>query len=226
MPETLGQILEHLLSVSNQCENCSKRLKEHGKKWCVRCISIWARKENYEKHPCQLARKLIEMVGDEYAMATIEDIPEPFGREISETTKDIYLWGAVGVGKTFAMSAMIKHFLTYGFECERINFDGFCSKVRSTMNNNSTLTEHELVSQLANIDKLFIDDIGLRSKQETDFAYITFYNIIDQRQARRLQTFISTNKSIEQLTDSFDDRIASRLSTAVNIHMTGKDRRR
>jgi DNA replication protein DnaC len=40
-----------------------------------------------------------------------------------------------------------------------------------------------------------------------------------------LPTFISSNKNIEQLGQSFDARVASRLRTAVVIEMTGQDRR-
>jgi DNA replication protein DnaC len=90
----------------------------------------------------------------------------------------------------------------------------------------STKTEWDLIDPLKDVDKLFIDDLGLRVKQETDFSYVTLYSILNKRQERRLPTFISSNKSIEKLGQSFDARIASRLSAAVSIEITGCDRRR
>jgi DNA replication protein DnaC len=89
----------------------------------------------------------------------------------------------------------------------------------------SKKTEWDLIEPLKDVDKLFIDDLGLRSKQETDFAYVTFFSILNKRQERRLPTFVTSNKSIEQLGLSFDARVASRLQTALIIEMTGQDRR-
>ncbi len=167
------------------------------------------------------------LVGKEYLEASIDNIEDKYITPFKGSgTRDVYLWGDTGVGKTYLMAAMIKEYICLGYECERLNFDDFCSKVRSTMNNNSTLTEYGLVGEMIKADKLFIDDIGLRSKIETDFVFVTFYTILNKRQERRLPTYITTNKSIDRLAETFDSRIASRLSTAVNIHMTGEDRRK
>ena len=76
------------------------------------------------------------------------------------------------------------------------------------------------------VDLLFIDDLGLRSKQETDFAYITLYSLLNKRQERLLPTFISTNKDLDRLRASFDERIVSRLQTALQIELKGEDRRK
>ncbi|MFC1739612.1 DnaA ATPase domain-containing protein, partial [Planctomycetota bacterium] len=112
-----------------------------------------------------------------------------------------------------------------GYNCKRINFDDFCCKLRSTMSPGSKTTEWEIIEPYKEIDKLFIDDLGLRSKQETDYSYVTLYSVLNKRQERRLPTFISSNKTIEQLRVAFDDRIASRLSQAVQIELIGNDRR-
>jgi len=135
------------------------------------------------------------------------------------------MFGPVGTGKTHAMAALIRHDIYEGFQVERINFDDFCVQVRSTMSPASKRTEWCLIEPLKNVDKLFIDDLGLRGKQETDFSYVTLYSILNKRQERRLPTFISSNKSIEQLGQSFDARVASRLRTALVIEFTGEDRR-
>jgi len=166
------------------------------------------------------------MVDAQYVEADIEKIQQPYRQQLIDSgNQDVFIWGDVGVGKTYAMAALAKHYLCDGYECKWLNFDTFCSRVRSTWNNNSRITEYELIEQIAAVDKIFIDDIGLRSKQETDFAYVTFYSIINKRQGRKLQTIISTNKNIDQLAGAFDYRIASRLSTAINIHIDGSDRR-
>lgn len=140
-------------------------------------------------------------------------------------TADLFLWGKVGRGKTYAMAALLKHYVWRGYDCMRINFDEFCTDLRSTFSFASKISESEMTKPLQDADKLFIDDLGMRSKQETDFAFITFYTILNKRQERLLPTYITTNKSIDDLEQAFDSRIASRLRTAVEIHLTGKDRR-
>jgi len=208
----------------DKCERCGLRPKKYEKKWCPRCIAVYERKNKL--NPSRICKEFLENVGEAYIDADSESISDLVFGSMLAASGDVFLHGAVGVGKTWAMAALLKHFLCEGYSCKRVNFDDFCCRVRATMNNSSQTTEYDLVKSLIEYDKLFIDDIGLRSKTETDFAYVTFYSIIDKRQERRLPTYISTNKTIEQLKQSFDSRIASRLGMGTVIEMTGKDRRK
>ena len=135
------------------------------------------------------------------------------------------MYGDVGVGKTYAMAALLRHYICLGYNCKRTNFDDFCVEIRSTYAPAATVTEKDLIELYRDCDKLFIDDLGLRSTVETQFAYQTLYAILNKRQERMLPTFISSNKSIEELGQTFDNRIASRLNLAVSIEMKGKDQR-
>ena len=165
------------------------------------------------------------LVGDGYIYAELAKVPEPYKTELMDLSSDIYLYGGVGVGKTYAMAAVIKELVVSGHNVKRINFDDFCCKVRASMNSESKLSEYDLVTELVNCDVLFIDDVGLRSKQETDFAYVTFYTILNKRQEKLLPTFVTSNKSIQRLSETFDIRISSRLSLGSVIEMKGHDRR-
>ncbi|MBN1508747.1 MAG: hypothetical protein JW955_18000 [Sedimentisphaerales bacterium] len=63
-------------------------------------------------------------------------------------------------------------------------------------------------------------------KQESDFSLRTFLVLLDQRLEACRPTFITTNKPLEQLGESFDDRTASRLIQACRIvKLEGRDRR-
>ena len=194
--------------------------------WCKRCIDVWERRQalTEEKAECNI----LNLVGSLYLDAKLDDLDEQVREKLLslEPGRDVFMFGPVGVGKTHTMTALIRHYVYEGFEVERINFDDFCVQVRSTMCPASKKTEWDLIEPLKDIDKLFIDDLGLRGKQETDFSYVTLYSILNKRQERRLPTFVSSNKSVEQLGQSFDARVASRLRTALIIEMTGVDRRR
>ena len=194
--------------------------------WCGRCIEVWERRQALTDEKAE--RNILNSVGSLYLDARLDDLDEQVREKLLRLGpgQDVFMFGPVGTGKTYAMSALIRHYIYEGFECERINFDDFCVQVRSTMSPASKKTEWDLIEPLKNVDRLFIDDLGLRGKQETDFSYVTLYSILNKRQERRLPTFVSSNKSVAQLGQSFDARIASRLSAAVIIEMAGRDRRK
>lgn len=229
--ETIATITQEALSrlLDNRCENCGfglrHRDKEGLRKWCKRCIDVYYRKEHLI--PEKAEQKILEMVGLLYIDATIERLDEEIRGKLLERKKwqDIFIYGLVGTGKTFGMAADIRQCVYEGYQCERINFDSFCVKVRSTFAPAAKLTAWEMTEELKNIDRLYIDDLGLRSTPESQFAYDTFYEILNKRQEKMLPTFISSNKTIEQLGQTFDARIASRLKTALIIEMKGGDRR-
>ncbi|MBN2312344.1 MAG: ATP-binding protein [Sedimentisphaerales bacterium] len=208
-----------------KCENCHLRPKHRDRAWCERCIMVWKRKQKITERRAE--REICRLVEPLYWKARIDELPEKAQRIIEElkSFQDVLFIDPIGTGKTYAMAAMIRKYIYEGYECERINFDDFCVQVRSAMSPASKKTEWEMIEPLKHVDKLFIDDLGLRSKQETDFAYVTFYSLLNKRQERMLPTFISTNKSIDRLAQAFDARIASRLQTAVLIEMGGPDRR-
>lgn len=161
-----------------------------------------------------------------YWRADLRDLPDEIREKLQtlEFGRDVFMYGETGRGKTYAMAALIRYYIYEGYKCWRINFDDFCVEVRSTMSPASKITEWEMIKPLKEVDKLFIDDLGLKP-EETQFTYGTLYSILNKRQERMLPTFISSNKTIEQLGRTFDVRIASRLKTALVIKLTGKDRR-
>lgn len=219
-PTKIGKTIKSL--IFDKCENCGLRIKHEDKKWCARCIERYRRKQKGVKE-CQIQ----EIVEPLYAEATLADLEDGLVNKISNRPEwqDVFIYGLPGVGKTYAMAAFIRHYMNEGFECVRINFDDYCCAIRATMSPASRKTERDMAEPLKDVDILFIDDLGLRSKQESDFVYLTFYTILNKRQERLLPTFISTNKDLDRIGDSFDSRIASRLASALQIEITGEDRR-
>lgn len=228
-PTKISKVLEETNLSSGRCENCGCRAKrwENGelKKWCGRCIAVWERKANLTERVAE--NIIISLVESLYLNANLADLSKELQDKLAgrEQGQDVFFHGPIGTGKTYTMAALVRKYVYEGYECGRINFDDFCVQVRSTMSPVSTQTEWDLIEPLKKIDMLFIDDLGLRSKQETDFAYVTFYSLLNKRQERMLPTFISSNKNINRLAEAFDSRIASRLSTALIIEMSGEDRR-
>ncbi len=217
-------------SLGSRCERCGFGLRHRDRSglraWCKRCIEVWHRRQDLTDEKAE--HSILRLVGSLYLDAKLDDLDEQTREALLSLGpgRDVFIFGPVGTGKTYAMAALIRRYVYEGYDCERINFDDFCVQVRSTMSPASSRTEWEYIEPLKDVDKLFIDDLGLRSKLETDFSYVTLYSILNKRQERRLPTFVSSNKSAEQLGRTFDARIASRLSAAVIIEMTGRDKRR
>lgn len=143
--------------------------------------------------------------------------------------KGILLWGAQGVGKSYAMACIMRDFLLNGRKVRRTTYEMLCLQLRDTYKPSSTKTELEVVQPLIEAEKLFLEDVGTTvsvGSQETDFSLRTFLLVLDQRLEHCRATFITTNKSVEQLTKSFDPRVASRLQQGCEIiHLSGEDRR-
>ena len=210
----------------NRCENCGFGYRVKDKKWCKRCIDVYHRKRaRSSEHLDKIAFYIVEA---RFAQATLKDIDPDILKLILNRPiyQDVFLWGLAGRGKTYLMAALIRYYIGEGYECERICFDDFLCEVRATMSPASKRTEREMTEPLTEIDMLFVDDLALRSKMESDFAYVTFYTILNKRQERLLPTFISSNKNLDRLRESFDERIVSRLGSALIIELTGKDRRK
>lgn len=222
-PQSIKEITTKL--ISGKCKNCGYRPRYRDKKWCPRCIAVWKCQQYITKEWAE--NKICKLVGPLYLDAKLDDLSDNLHEKLldREHGQDVFFYGPIGTGKTYAMAALIRHCVYLGYDCARINFDDFCVQVRSSMSPASKLTEWDMIEPMKNVDMLFIDDLGLRSKQETDFAYVTLYSLLNKRQERMLPTFISSNKNIKRLAEAFDSRIASRLSTALIIEMGGVDRR-
>lgn len=226
-PIKLAEVINRL---SDRCENCGYGLRhkdrEGVKKWCERCIEVYYRKEALKREKAE--KTILDLVGARYLEAILGDLNTDIREKLLNLgdRQDVFMFGLVGVGKTYAMAALIRRYVYLGYVCQRINFNDFCVQVRSTFSPVSKVTAWEMIEPYKELDMLFIDDLGLRSTPESQFAYDTLFSILNKRMERVLPVFITSNKSIEQLGRSFDDRIASRLQTALIIEVTGKDRRK
>ena len=70
-------------------------------------------------------------------------------------------------------------------------------------------SERGLVKRYQDVDKLLIEDVGTTvgtGSQESDFSLRTFLLILDHRLEHCKPTFITTNKSVDELGKSFDER--------------------
>jgi len=142
--------------------------------------------------------------------------------------KGLLLYGPPGVGKTYSMCALMRYYRLKGFAVSRIVYEQLCLEIRETYIAGGS--EMNLIKRYQEVDKLLIEDLGTTvgtGSQESDFSLRIFLLILDRRLEYYRPIFITTNKSVEELAKSFDERVASRLRQACEIiPVGGKDKRR
>ena len=123
--------------------------------------------------------------------------------------KNILLTGGTGTGKTYLLSA-----------CINLCADLDKSVMFTTAYNLNSLflechlsnlaTKQTILESLTDADVLAIDDLGT----ETVYKNVTaeyLFALINERLARNKQTFFSTNLSLSDIRERYDERIFSRL---------------
>lgn len=211
----------------SKCEKCQIRAADG---LLGKLCHICQRTIQYKALPTEQQEKLLlETIPERYIKAEVSDLSPAlqavFNKEIDT---GILLWGAAGVGKTYAMSALAKKYIIEGFIVERIHYELLCLRLRDTFNPKATQTEWGIIQPFLNCDKLFIEDVGTTKSigsLESDFSLKTFLVLLDMRLEHYRPTFVTSNKSVENLTSSFDERIGDRLRIFNVFRLSGKSKR-
>jgi len=214
-------------TTSKICEVCNKRLADG---LLDRSCMVCFRKEQFSQMPPVVQKKtLLEVVPERYIEAKMDDVS---GKLRADLEKDVdtgvLMWGSPGVGKTYTMAALAKKYLSEGYLVKRVHYETLCLQLRDTYNPKATQTEWQIIEPLLNCDKLFIEDVGTTKSigvQESDFSLRTFLVLLDMRLERCRPTFITSNKTVENLTKSFDERIGDRLRTFLVCDLGTKSKR-
>ncbi len=193
---------------------------------CLVCY----RKIGFSKLPDDEKQKaILEIVPERYLQAKISDLPLKMQQLFNgEIDNGVFLWGTTGSGKTYALSALAKKYVTEGYAVTRLHYELLCLKLRDTFNSKATQTEWQVIEPLLNCDKLFIEDAGASrslGNQESDHSVRTFTILLDIRLEHCRPTFISSNKSLENISKSFDERVGDRLKLFDILNMDGESKR-
>ena len=168
-----------------------------------------------------------------FLSADMKDFPK-----IKDISGGCYFHGPCGTGKTHLLSAIMKdrilnaeiemHGLSY-YVPELSDHPYFISipdlllSIRGSFSDDET-TEERIIERYSSIKTLMLDDIG--TEKPTEWVLQTLYLIIDHRYRSMRETFITSNLTLDQLSERLNDRIASRIAEMCKIiRLSGEDRR-
>lgn len=137
---------------------------------------------------------------------------------------NILFYGGTGVGKTFMCNCIARELISKGIiVLYQTAFRMFETISEHKFNRNSESFENkDNFSMIYDSDLLIIDDLGTESINS--FTITELFNIINTRLITGKKTIISTNLSLEKLSETYTDRIMSRVMSLYNVYkFYGKD---
>lgn len=131
--------------------------------------------------------------------------------------KNLLFTGNTGLGKTFLSSCIANELLNQRknvlYQTAPVMLDTIIDYRFGKSNMDKTMYDN-----LLNVDLLIIDDLGTECMNQMKFTEL--FNIINTRllnQNHVMKTIISTNLSLQNLYDTYDERIVSRIVGNYNI---------
>ena len=142
--------------------------------------------------------------------SSVKEIAMYFAEEKEDAPENLYLYGATGLGKTFTADCIAHSYI----EKQKSVFYMSAPKLFSAFEDykfgkGDTEQAEKIVSSVENCELLIIDDLG--TEFHGPFVDSCLFEIINGRMVSQKKTIISSNLSPKELSQSYSDRIASRI---------------
>ena len=150
------------------------------------------------------------------AYANIREIhtkSKQFVSQFGKSYENLLFYGGTGVGKTFLSNCIAKELLDLSFSVIYLTaiqlFDLFS---HYTFDNNEEAGEtNDMLQFILDCDLLIIDDLG--TELSNAFTNSKLFYCLNERFIRKKPILISTNLSIDKISQIYSERIFSRLSS-------------
>lgn len=120
--------------------------------------------------------------------------------EVIENGFGIYLYGGSGTGKTHLTSCMANRLMEQHKQVLFTNFFEISKVIRDTFNGKGS--ESQQIKRFADIDFLFIDDLGterVKNNGEDTWLQEKIFEVINKRYNNKKPTIFTSNYSIQEL---------------------------
>lgn len=148
------------------------------------------------------------------------DFVDNFGKN----TKNLLLYGATGLGKTFFCSCIAKELLDAGYVVLYLTAGQLFRKLEEIrFSKNEEEEQEHWDTELLDADLLIIDDLG--TEFATLFTASELFRLLNERKLNEKPIIISTNLEPKNITEQYSDRVTSRLREFEVLHFFGEDLR-
>lgn len=129
-----------------------------------------------------------------------KEVVNEFSKYIKEdnVNKGLYIYGDMGIGKTFMLKKFAKILAENGKKVGFINVSNLVSKIKLTFN--TTESSETILNNLQTVDYLFVDDIGAE-KISSWFRDEFLFPLLNERMDKKKVTFFTSNYSMDTLTN-------------------------
>jgi len=143
---------------------------------------------------------------------------------INDPTFNLFLYGGFGTGKTHLAVAIARELTLNGKVVMFISVPRLLFEIRKGFRQGSDDMESFYIEKYSSCPYLILDDFGL--EKNTEWARQTLDYIIYERDNHLRPTVITSNLSLDELTEKMHGRISSRLAgTGKIVLFNGKDYR-
>lgn len=135
---------------------------------------------------------------------------------------NLFLYGNVGVGKTFLSNCIAKELIDRGFSVIYYSAPSFFNTLAQRVFDKNDLNAQNMYEHIYDCDLLIIDDLG--TEYTNQFIASQFFTCINERLLNKKSTVISTNLSLDALADLYTERSFSRItSNYIMLKLIGDD---
>ena len=135
----------------------------------------------------------------------------------------IFISGKTGVGKTYLIAAIANELIEEGRIVKLVT----AFQMSRDFKEYRFRYNEDLLDRYLNCEFLFIDDLGTETLYK-DITVDLLFHVINERRIRKLCTIITSNLTLDEVFDRYDERIFSRIvdrDQSITINLVGKDLR-
>ncbi len=151
---------------------------------------------------------------------------EYFVNNFGTDYQNLFIYGTVGTGKSFMSICIANELLKKGHSVIYFSSIGLFELLSENAFDYKNKQElRAIYDDLFDCELLIIDDLG--TERTNQFVASELFNCINERDNRKKPTIITTNYSLEQLQNTYSDRIFSRVTSNYKLlKLSGPDIRK